>query len=526
MLWKLDSVSIRLSGIRSIFRVLILFGLTLFLAGGCVKDALGPLSLEDIEWEESESDFRYFAILVNGKEYPATGAYKKEISVFVPVGTKLTNLVAVFRHEASYVTVDGVDQESGVSRNDFSDYKNGVKYRLEFDDGTATTYTVRVLDTKLPVLAVTTEGGVRITNRETWRNAKMVIRTPDGRLSGLGSAQIRGRGNWTWEKYPKKPYNFKLGTAQAVLGMPAHKRWVLLAGYQGFIGNALAFEISRRAPTIDWAPRGQFVELVLNGKFQGLYYLCEHIKIDENRVSITKLKKTDISYPEVSGGYLLEYDQLYDDPFKFYSSHFNLPVQLKSPKDSVKDEQFTYIRNFINDMEAELLKIGTSSESHYADYLDVDNFAEYWMVLETVNNYEAYKPRSVKFYKGRDGVDSPAGTVCRLKAGPLWDQEWFLVDHVFNSKDMYYYKYLFKDPAFVRTVKERWPAFKSNILGNDRYISILDYMNGFVKEISVSAARDIDYWNDPNFTLEDEVNRVRKGFVSKINWMDQQINAL
>ena len=126
----------------------------------------------------------------------------------------------------------------------------------------------------------------------------------------------------------------------------------------------------------------------------------------------------------------------------------------------------------------------------------------------------------------RDGVDSPAGTVCKLKAGPLWDQEWFLVDHVFNSKNMYYYKYLFKDPVFVQTVKERWPAFKSNILGNDNYPSILEYMNGFVKDITVSAARDIDYWDDPNFTLEDEVNRVRKGFVSKINWMDQQIKAL
>ena len=91
---------------------------------------------------------------------------------------------------------------------------------------------------------------------------------------------------------------------------------------------------------------------------------------------------------------------------------------------------------------------------------------------------------------------------------------------------MYYYKYLFKDPVFVQTVKERWPAFKSNILGNDNYPSILEYMNGFVKDITVSAARDIDYWDDPNFTLEDEVNRVRKGFVSKINWMDQQIKAL
>ena len=97
-------------------------------------------------------------------------------------------------------------------------------------------------------------------------------------------------------------------------------------------------------------------------------------------------------------------------------------------------------------------------------------------MLETIGNYEAWKPRSVKMFKGRDGVDSPPGTVCRLKAGPLWDQELFLVDKEFNSKDMYYFKYLFKDPAFVAAVKEHWVTYKSNILGNGTYDSLLDYL--------------------------------------------------
>jgi len=148
------------------------------------------------------------------------------------------------------------------------------------------------------------------------------------------------------------------------------------------------------------------------------------------------------------------------------------------------------------------------------------------MVLETVGNYEAYKPRSVKMYKGRDGVDSPKGTVCLLKAGPLWDQEWFRVYKKFNSKDMYYYKYLFQDPEFVQTVKTRWATYKDNILGNDKYINYIDYLNEMVELIQVSAKRDIKLWDNPNFTLSEEVGRVRQGFVSKINWMDGQINNL
>ena len=485
----------------------------------CRHDEIEPVPVPE-DTGRGHFDFR---VLVDGKEYAPIDTSGKELSVFVPLGTDLTQLVTRFNDEEFIVTVNDVPQESGVSVQDFHGFRKGVAYHLVGKSGTVKDYTVRVLDTQLPVVSITTETPGAIANREDWRNAVIRIRNTDGSVQNLGGTHIRGRGNWTWEKYPKKPYALRLYNKQEVLGMPAHKRWVLLALYRGFIGNPLMFEATRRAPALGWAPRGQYVELVLNGKFQGLYYLCEHIKIDENRVDIAKLDSTDVNYPEVSGGYLLEYDELYDEDYKFKSSGFRLPVQLKSPNDNVPDAQFNYIKGFINDMEAEILKIGTGQESRYRDYLDIDSFAEYWLVLETISNYEAWKPRSVKMYKGRDGVDSPPGTVCRLKAGPLWDQELFLVDKEFNSRDMYYFKYLFKDPAFVAAVKEHWAIYKSNILGNDEYIGLLEYLDEIVNLIRKSANRDISYWGNEYFTLNGEVGPVRGGFRSKINWMDSQI---
>ena len=124
----------------------------------------------------------------------------------------------------------------------------------------------------LAVVAVTTDNLEKVRNREDWKGAGIKIMDADGRISTLAHTEIRGRGNWTWEKYQKKPYALKLDRPRSILGMPAHRRWVLLALYRGFIGNALAFEATRRAPALGWAPRGQFVELVLNGKFQGMYY--------------------------------------------------------------------------------------------------------------------------------------------------------------------------------------------------------------------------------------------------------------
>ena len=467
-----------------------------------------------------------YRVVVDGQEYRPVDETETGIMVFVPYGTDMSKVVAKFNDRDVTVTVGGTIQESGVTANDFQDYNKGVNYLIESTDSTSKTLNIKVLDTKLPVLAITTRISGSIMDRKTWREATLRVRAADGRIDKGSFTYIRGRGNWTWEKYPKKPYALKLGKKQELLGMPAHKRWALLALYQGCIGNALAFEATRRAPSLGWAPRGCFVELVLNGKFQGIYYLCEQIKIDKNRVNIASLKETDVNYPEVSGGYLLEYDELYDEDYKFRSSKFSLPVQLKAPNDNVPDAQFNYIKGFINDMEAEIKKIGTSQESHYADYMDIESFAEYWFVLETVNNYEAYKPRSVKMYKGRDGVDSPKGTVCKLKAGPLWDQEWFLVQKQFNSKDMYYYHYLFQDPAFVSMVKSRWPSYRDSILGKGDDPGFLEYLNDIVDLIRHSANRDTQLWDNPNFTLQSETERVMNGFVSKITWMDQQIQNL
>ena len=481
---------------------------------------------EDVPEETFGTSLTDFRVLVDGKEYQPIDTTGSQITVFVPGGTDVRHITAMFQDDAFSVTVKGTKQVSGETVNDFTDYKKGVVYRLESGDGKSKNYTVRVLATKLPVVSVVTSTPGTIKDKVNWRDATIRIGNTDGTFTELGKTGIRGRGNWTWDKYPKKPYALKLDSKKAVLGMPAHKRWVLLALYRGFIGNALMFEATRRAPALDWAPRGCFVELVLNGKFMGMYYLCEHIKIDKNRVNISKLETTDVNYPEVSGGYLLEYDELYDEDYKFKSSGFNLPVQLKSPDDDVPDQQFGYIRDFINYMEAEILKIGSGEESRYRDYMDIDTFAEYWMVLETVGNYEAYKPRSVKMYKGRDGVDSPEGTVSKLKAGPLWDQELFQVEKRFNSKDMYYYKYLFRDPVFVETVKSRWPAYRDNILGNDTYNSFVNYLNDMVTLIRESANRDTNLWGNEYFTLSGEVSPVKSKFVSKINWMDSQISGL
>lgn len=97
--------------------------------------------------------------------------------------------------------------------------------------------------------------------------------------------------------------------------MPKHKRWVLIANYldNSFMRNSLAFYISEQLE-MDYTVHGEFVDLVLNGSYQGLYWLGESIKVNKNRVNITD--GTDKLSEDEDYDYLLELDVYYDETWQ------------------------------------------------------------------------------------------------------------------------------------------------------------------------------------------------------------------
>jgi CotH protein. len=61
---------------------------------------------------------------------------------------------------------------------------------------------------------------------------------------------------------------------QGVLGMPKHKRWVLLANFMDrtLMRNLVSMKVASLT-RLDWTPRCVPVELVLNGVHKGSYLL-------------------------------------------------------------------------------------------------------------------------------------------------------------------------------------------------------------------------------------------------------------
>ena len=162
----------------------------------------------------------------------------------------------------------------------------------------------------LPIVYVQTENNVKILDKDNWINATFTITNKDEWNMDETEITIKGRGNSTWSQ-PKRPYAIKFSKKQSVCGMPKGKRWVLIANYldNSFMKNYMAFYMARKIG-MDYTVRGEFVNLVLNGNYVGLYWLGEAIKVDKNRVNIDEENE-----------YLIEMDISYDETWKFHSTY-------------------------------------------------------------------------------------------------------------------------------------------------------------------------------------------------------------
>ena len=351
---------------------------------------------------------------------------------------------------------------------------------------------------------------------EDWlAESNITIYNTDCSVDFSGTTGIRGRGNSTW-KYPKKPYALKLDSKAEILGMPKHKRWVLLANWldRTLLRNHVSFRIAMQTD-LAWTPRGEFVEVVLNGKHIGNYYLCEHIKVDKNRVNIQELEESDID-----GGFMMELDTYYDEVFKFKSAVKQFPYMFKDP-DEVNEAQFAFMKDFIDNLENSLYDKARFSTREYEQYLDIDSFIDWWITYELSGTTETHHPKSVYVHKDKGG---------KLKAGPVWDFDWKSFrpsNKTWVTKEHLYFDVLFDDPVFVAKVKERWNKHES------RLREIPAFIDSEAARIMTSESINHQMWpvtqntnEDIDLTFMEAVARMKKSYETKLEFMDKEIEKL
>jgi len=159
----------------------------------------------------------------------------------------------------------------------------------------------------------------------------------------------------------------------------------------------------------------------------------EKIKRDKNRVDIRKLNPDEISGDDVTGGYIIKVDKEGWKP-GIDSEYPPFPVQHKPSGISfiilmlmiLLEEQVSYLSNFIGTFEYVMNGNNYADNiSGYPKYLDVESFADYFILNELSKNVDGYR-LSAYMYKDKD---SNGG---KLTAGPVWD-------HNFSFGNIGYY---------------------------------------------------------------------------------------
>lgn len=354
---------------------------------------------------------------------------------------------------------------------------------IKFKEGGVTTFSVgldpdsmiQLIDqTSVPKLYINTEGGAAITSKTEWTRTKVKIRGDNNAVlldltEDFDGAQIRGRGNTTWT-FPKKPYYLKFSEKRKLFGTPlGSKKYILLANWMDRtnLRNAIAFEAARRT-SMEWAPKGMFVVLCVNDRYQGLYYLCEKIEAEDGRLNLKKkngdfLYTFDTSDPD-------EKHFTIDYGYRPFTGITGLPVEIKYPDPDDYNE--TDWNTLINDQAIpSFTTLNTAMTSQdIASTVDLASFCDWYLVHELCVNEEPKHPKSCYMYR-KSG---------KFYAGPVWDFDWGTFIPTPNEKgllptiknSLFYgggdYTGLFQNPAFVRVLKERWadliPKFET--LGN------------------------------------------------------------
>ena len=360
--------------------------------------------------------------------------------------------------------------------------------------------------TTLPTVYINTPDSVEIISKEDWiKKATISIVGANNENWNFNNVEtsIRGRGNSTWN-VPKKPYNLQLNKAREIMGMPAHKRWVLLANYydDSFMKNEFAFYLSELFE-LDWTVHGEFVDLVLNGKYHGLYWLGEAIKVDENRININNGNQSMTDNEDKD--YLIEIDTYFDETVKFTSAIHQMPYMIKNDDYMVdENDQITSggqarlerLQTKINNLEKLLYPHFYDScdinclapDESYSKIIDIDSWAKLWLLNVIMFNFDFMTPRSAFFTF--DSVNNI------FKAGPVWDfdlslpspdTEWSWHYAEIWQWNGIYYNALLKSPAFVTRTKELWNKYHN-------LIDIEDVIESMRGKISTAAGYDFIRW--------------------------------
>lgn len=415
----------------------------------------------------------------------------------------------------------------------------------------------------LPIVLINTFSQTIVNDPKINANMKIIYNGP-GMMNHLTDAPnvynnnigIEIRGAFS-SSLPQKPYSVEtrnsllLENDTVLLGMPAEHDWCLLATYNDkvYVRNTLANKLFDEMS--HYATRSKHCEVVINGQYQGIYFLSEKIKRDNNRVNISKLDTIDNAGIQLSGGYIIKNDYwdgsnswlLNYNPIDHPTYDVNLVYDYPKP-DVITPQQKTYIQTFINSFESALYSPGfADTATGYRAYLSTGSFIDYFIVNELSRNNDGFK-KSWYMHKNRDDKGG------KLKAGPVWDFDWAWADipgcSIFSATDGSgwahkindcgpdvnsngWYVRMLQDTTFQNELKCRWLNLRTSMLDTT---SLFNYIDSTAIVLDSAQLRHQEKWGTlgvdvgtpeigvQGATFLEDINIFKGWIASRITWLD------
>ncbi len=220
----------------------------------------------------------------------------------------------------------------------------------------------------------------------------------------LESAKIRIRGNSS-SRFEKKSYKINFSSKVNLLGLgkAEKKDWVLIANHcdQSLMRNYMAYGLSRRFEGFEVQYNCAFVDVYLNGLYNGVYLLTEQVEVGKSRVDIeTEGNNDDI-------GFLLELDSREELGSGECILIDDLRFAIKS--DFTTNGQYNYAKNYLTQCN-NAIKSGKKSEIE--NLIDMDSLLDMYLLQEYVKNFDVGFASLFMYIKEGGG---------KLYFGPAWD---------------------------------------------------------------------------------------------------------
>ena len=326
---------------------------------------------------------------------------------------------------------------------------------------------------------------------------------------GNSGMTIKIRGN-TSAYGDKRPYKLKLQKKADLLSRGDDKKYKdkdwLLIKYNGL--NTLVGLKINELIGMQWTPSFEFVNVIVNGDYRGLYMLIESVK-----------RNSDCRIDVSNTGYILEYDAYWWNEDVYFVSDWAYPMNytFKYPdEDEVTQEQIAYIKGYIDTLENVIKEGGP-----YEQYIDVDSWAKWLLAHDILGTWDG--GGSNMYLTKFDNTESS-----KLMMANLWDfdsNHWMVDTWAGQHGPYMYFSELLgnKNETFKNTYKALWSDLSPYI-----FKEMEDFLTEFeTSQLAVavdkSIEKDKDRWNTSFASISKDISISKSWFSSRRIFLNNNI---